>query len=41
MRSLYERSTREKEEVHRARVKEYQERDNAWQDEKQVKKRII
>ena len=36
LREDFERSMREKEERHRCKIREFQDRDNAWQQEKQV-----
>ena len=37
LREDFERSMREKEERHRSKIREFQDRDNAWQQEKQVR----
>ena len=37
LRSAFEKSAKEKEEQFRTTIKEYQERDIAWQEEKQVR----
>ena len=36
LREDFERSMKEKEERHRSKIREFQDRDNAWQQEKQV-----
>ena len=38
LREDFERSMREKEERHRSKIREFQDRDNAWQQEKQVRR---
>ena len=38
LREDFERSMREKEERHLSKIREFQDRDNAWQQEKQVRR---
>ena len=41
LREDFERSMREKEERHRCKIREFQDRDNAWQQEKQVRESLL
>ena len=41
LREDFERSMKEKEERHRSKIREFQDRDNAWQQEKQASEGLI